>query len=300
MGQGSNDVMALIAARTLGVPLSLVRIHTGDTRVDPEGGMTTASRATFVSGNATLQASQGLRQQLWQVVASEFSVEPDELAIDNGVFVNKVNGRPYISLKELAQSDARSADTVSADARFEYEFRYEPPATLPPPEWVSERPSPRAAPVHFAYCYGAQAAVLAVNENTGAVRMLRLIAAHDVGKAINPRGVIGQIEGAAVQGIGYALSESFPTQDGVPLVNKFKDLGLLRLRDLPSIEPIVVEEPHPLGPYGAKGMGELALSPAAPAIANAIHDAVGVWVNDLPITRLKLLRAIQEKRSNVA
>jgi CO/xanthine dehydrogenase Mo-binding subunit len=164
---------------------------------------------------------------------------------------------------------------------------------------VSENQSP-VAPVHFAYCYGAQAAVLAVTENTGAVRMLRLIAAHDVGKAINLRGVIGQIEGAAVQGIGYALSESFPTQDGVPLVNKFKDLGLLRLRDLPAIEPIVVEEPHPLGPYGAKGMGELALSPAAPAIANAIHDAVGVWVNDLPITRLKLLRAIQEKRSKDA
>ncbi|HZD56022.1 MAG TPA: molybdopterin cofactor-binding domain-containing protein, partial [Anaerolineales bacterium] len=133
-------------------------------------------------------------------------------------------------------------------------------------------------------------------EETGKVRVLKLIAAHDVGLPINLRGVIGQIEGAVVQGLGYALSESFVTEDGIPQTLKFKDLGLLRLRDLPAIEPIVIEDPHPDGPYGAKGMGELALSPAAPAVANAIHDAIGVWINDLPITSEKVLQALQSKK----
>ncbi len=288
MGQGSEEVMGLIAARSLGVPMSLVRIHTGDTRLDPPGGMTTASRATFVSGNATLRASQGLREQLWQAVAEEFSVPVEDLEIRDGKFVHRESGREYISLKDLAQSGAR----------FECERFYDAPATQPIPDWSAEKPgAPPEAPLHFAYGYGAQAAVVAVNEKTGAVRVLKLIAAHDVGRSINRRGVIGQIEGAAVQGLGYALSEEFPTENGVPKVTRFKDLGLLRLRDLPEIQPIIIEDPHPLGPYGAKGMGELAISPPAPAIANAIHDAVGVWVNQLPITQARVFEALQAKNA---
>jgi CO/xanthine dehydrogenase Mo-binding subunit len=127
------------------------------------------------------------------------------------------------------------------------------------------------------------------------VRVIKVIAAHDVGLPISRRNVIGQIEGAVIQGIGYALSESFPVQDGVPQISKFKDLGLLRFRDVPQIEPIIVEDAHPKGPFGAKGMGELTITPTAPAIVNAIHDAVGVWVNSLPVTREKLLEAIQNK-----
>jgi aldehyde oxidoreductase len=286
MGQGSTDVMAIIAARTLGVPLSMIRVHTGDTRVDPDGGMTTASRATFVSGNATLLASQKLREQLWGAVASEFAVAPEDLLIRDGAFTDINSGRVYISLRDIARGEVR----------FECESHYEAPKTQPPAEYASEKPEPVDAPLHFAYCYGAQAAMVAVNEETGRVRVLKLIAAHDVGLPINLRGVIGQIEGAAVQGLGYALSESFITQDGVPQTLKFKDLGLLRLRDLPAIEPIVIEDPHPDGPYGAKGMGELALSPAAPAVANAIHDAIGVWINELPITSEKVLQALQSKK----
>jgi CO/xanthine dehydrogenase Mo-binding subunit/aerobic-type carbon monoxide dehydrogenase small subunit (CoxS/CutS family) len=290
MGQGSNEVMGLIAARTLGVPLGLVRIHTGDTRLDPAGGMTTASRATFVSGNATLLASQGLRQKLWQAVADEFLADPEALEIVDGVFTDRHSGRAYISLKELAGDDAR----------FEYQANYDAPPTQPIPAWSSaERPkTPPAAPLHFAYGYGAQAAMVAVNEATGAVRLIKLIAAHDVGLPINPRGVVGQIEGAAIQGLGYAISEAFPTQDGVPQATKFKDLGLLRFRDLPEIEAIVVEDPHPLGPYGAKGMGELAISPTAPAVAIAIHDAVGVWINQLPATRERVYRALQARQKD--
>ena len=286
MGQGSEEAMGLIAARCLGVPMAAIRIHTGDTRDDPEGGMTTASRATFVSGNATLLAAQGLRDQLWRAVSSEFSVPPEDLRITDGAFVNQKTGRIYIRLKDLAQSDVR----------FESEAHFDAPPTQAIPAWSGEKHAAPRAPLHFAYGYGAQAAIVAVNEITGTVRVIKLIAAHDVGMPINPRGVIGQIEGAAIQGVGYALSEEFPTLEAVPQVTKFKDLGVLRYRDLPEIVPIVVEDPHPQGPYGAKGMGELAISPPAPAIANAIHNAVGVWINQLPITRKKVLEAIQQKK----
>lgn len=286
MGQGSVEVMGLIAARALGVPMSLIQVHTGDTRLDPPGGMTTASRATFVSGNATLRASQGLREQLWQAVAQEFFIPVQDLEIRNGKFINRKTGQDYISLRDLAASGTR----------FEYEAFYDAPATQPITERTDEGPGgPPKAPLHFAYCYGAQAAMVAVNEKTGAIRVLKLIAAHDVGCAINPRGVIGQIEGAAIQGLGYAVSEEFPTVNAVPTVSRFKDLGLQRLRDLPEIQPIVVEDPHPLGPFGAKGMGELAISPSAPAIANAVHDAVGVWMNQLPITQARVFEALRVK-----
>jgi CO/xanthine dehydrogenase Mo-binding subunit len=149
--------------------------------------------------------------------------------------------------------------------------------------------------VHFAYDFGAQAAVVAVNSTTGAVRVLRIIAAHDVGKSILPRNVTGQIEGGVIQGVGYATSEAYVLENGIPKTTKYKDLGLLRFRDLPEIVPITVEDPHPKGPYGAKGMGELVITPTAPAIVNAIHNAVGIWVNSLPVTKEKVLAAIQAK-----
>jgi CO/xanthine dehydrogenase Mo-binding subunit len=156
------------------------------------------------------------------------------------------------------------------------------------PDFSDSYPSIPSAPLHFAYDFGVQAAIVAVNEETGTVRLLKLIAAHDVGAPILRRNVIGQIEGAVVQGIGYALSEQFIVENGIPKTVDFKDLKLLRLRDIPVIVPIIIEDPHPKGPFGAKGMGELAISPTAPAIANAVYDATGLWVTSLPITKEKL------------
>lgn len=286
MGQGVNQVVAVIAARVLGVPLSLIKVHTGDTRYDPHGGMTTASRATFVTGNAALLASRGFRKKLWATVASEFGVPEDELEIQAGVFVHSKSGKRCVSLAELA----------GGGEHIEHREYYHAPKTQPPPAVVDSQADRPLSPLHFAYCYGAQGAVVAVNEDTGEVRVLRLIAAHDAGLPIIEQNVIGQIEGAAIQGLGYALSESFVVEQGQPRTLKFKDLGLLRFQDLPEIKPIIIEDPHPLGPFGAKGMGELAISPTAPAVANAIHDAVGVWLTDLPITKEKVLKALEAKR----
>ncbi|HAF61444.1 MAG TPA: hypothetical protein DCK95_03865 [Anaerolineaceae bacterium] len=283
MGQGSTQVMAVIAARILGVPLSSIKVHTGDTRFDPHGGMTTASRATFVSGNAVHLAASGLKEKLWKAVSEEFGVASDELEISDGQFINSQTKQVYISLKDLA----------GGDETFKCLSDYHAPTTQPAPDYVESKPKVPAAPLHFAYDFGAQAAIVAVNSKTGNVRVLKIIAAHDSGTPIIYKNVIGQIEGAAIQGLGYALSESFELEHGIPTSLKMKDLGLLRFRDIPEIIPIPITDPHPKGPFGAKGMGELALTPTAPAVVNAIHDAVGVWINELPVTKEKIVTAMQ-------
>ncbi len=286
MGQGSNQVVQTIASRVLGVPISMIKVHTGDTRFDPAGGMTTASRATFVSGNAALKASEGFKAKLWDIVASEFNIDKADLAIREGMFVNCQTGKQYISLQELA----------SGDEEISFEAHYDAPPTMPPAEHSPAYPKPGGIPLHFAYDFAGQVVMVAVNEETGAIRPLRLITAQDVGVPLIRKNVIGQMEGAAVQGLGYALSEQFEVEGGIPKSLKLKDMGLLRFRDIPEIKPIIVEDPHPKGPFGAKGMGELAITPTAPAVANAVHDAVGVWINSLPITSEKILAALKEKK----
>ena len=281
--------METMAAQSLGVPLALIRLHTADTDRDPIGGMTTASRATFVSGNAVLLASKGLREKLWSAVAGEFGISPEAIEISEVAFVNKGTGQRYIGLKELAQRSER----------IEFESRYDAPETNAVPKYIPESPQDQLLEhhLHFAYSFGVQAAMVAVNEETGEVRVLKMITAQDVGKAINRRACIGQMKGATVQGLGYALSEVFRMKDGYPQVKSFKDLGLFRFKNVPEIEAILIENPHPKGPYGAKGMGELALSPTAPAVINAIHDAVGVWINALPATPARVLAAIKAAKA---
>ncbi|MDY6846705.1 MAG: molybdopterin cofactor-binding domain-containing protein [Chloroflexota bacterium] len=289
MGQGSNQVVATIASRVLGVPLKDIRVHTGDTREDPHGGITTASRATFVTGNAAKKAAEGLREVLWEAVSTEFGAPVDVLKIQNGVFINTKRGKEIITLKTLA----------AGPTQFKWSTDYEAPQTQAPFELIPAYPDVPDAPLHFAYDFGAQAAILSVNLETGETKVHKIIAAHDSGEPIIYKNVIGQIEGAVVQGLGYALSENFAIEDGIPKTTRLRDLGLLRFRDIPEIIAIPITDPHPKGPFGAKGMGELALSPTAPAVINAIHDATGVWLRELPATQERVKRALEEKEGNI-
>lgn len=288
MGQGSNDIAAIVTLKTLDTPLSLIRVHTGDTELDPFGGMTTASRATFITGNAVWGAANGLKEKLWSIVATEFNIRSEDLIITDGFFIDSSRGKKLISI----------CDVAATYDNLYYEYTYYAPKTLPLTSYIEAYPKRNEAHLHFAYDYGAQAAIVGVNKTTGEVRLIKIIAAHDCGTALSRRNVIGQIEGAVVQGIGYALSESFPVENGYPKYNKLKDLGLLRFSDIPEIEAIIIEDPHPLGPYGAKGVGELAIAPTAPAIAIAIHNAAGIWLNELPMTQEKILNALQSKRDD--
>lgn len=285
MGQGSVQVVATLTSQVLGIPLSQIRVHTADTREDPHGGMTTASRATFVTGNAVKKAAEGLRKMLWQAVADEFSIKIEKLAIEGGQFIETDTGRPLISLSDLA----------SGDVDFTVEANYDAPQTQPPADHVESHPEVPEAPLHFAYDFGAQAVILSVNQENGEVKVHKVIAAHDSGTPIIYKNVVGQIEGAVVQGLGYALSESYQIVEGIPQTTRLRDLGLLRFRDLPDIVAIPITDPHPKGPMGAKGMGELAITPTAPAVINAIHNAAGIWIHEIPATKERILDALEAK-----
>lgn len=285
MGQGSVQVVATITSRILGIPISGIRVHTGDTREDPHGGMTTASRATFVTGNAVLMAAEGLKELLWNTVAKKYKLPHEELVIENGMFVDEKTGHELVTLVDLA----------SLEGKLSFEAHYDAPQTQPPPDHVESHPEVPEAPLHFAYDFGAQAVILSADEKSGAVRVLKVIAAHDSGTPIIYKNVIGQLEGAVIQGLGYATSESYQIKDGVPQTTSLRDLGLLRFRDIPEIIAIPITDPHPKGPLGAKGMGELAITPTAPAVVNAIHDALNVWILELPATRERILEAIKTK-----
>ena len=177
-------------------------------------------------------------------------------------------------------------------------YYYIAPQTSPMQE-CSDNPSYAVEKyrLHFSYSFGVQAVIVEVDEDTGEVKVLRVYAANDAGRAINPALVEGQIEGGIAMGIGYALSEKFLMKDGYVLTKQLKDMGIPRATDISAdIKTFIVEEHHPYGPFGAKGMGELPLNATAPAILNAIYDAVGVRAKSLPVTPDKLLKLMQEKR----
>lgn len=292
MGQGSDTVMAQIAAQTLGVPYGDLRVHVGDTALDPSGWMTTASRQTFVTGNAVRRAAEMLRGELLESVAERFDLEPETVTLVRGAFRTVDGDELLTTLEEVASRAAEEGQT------FEAAYRYVAPQTYPVPDHVEPVPDtpPEETRLHFAYSFGAQAAVVLVNEETNEIEVLRVIAAHDVGTPVNPQGILGQIEGGIVMGMGYGLSESYRLEEGRPVTDRYAKLGLLKAEQTPEMVAIGVRNPHPEGPFGAKGMGELPMSPTAAAIANAVADALGVRVYRLPLTP----REIGEARSREA
>ena len=154
--------------------------------------------------------------------------------------------------------------------------------------------------LHFAYCFCAQAVVVEIDKKTGDVKVLRVYAANDVGKAVNPALVEGQIEGGVAMGIGMALSENYIQKDGIPITTTLGSLHLPKSTDVPvDIQTIMVEEGHPYGPFGAKGMGELPLNATAPAILNAVRRATGVRIHKLPIDAKALADAIRTHKTDI-
>jgi CO/xanthine dehydrogenase Mo-binding subunit/aerobic-type carbon monoxide dehydrogenase small subunit (CoxS/CutS family) len=289
MGQGSDTAMVQIVAQTLGIPYNRVRLHVGDTAQDPSGWMTTASRQTFVTGNAVYQAAQELRSELCAAVAEELELPAMAVTLNGGAFYLVDGGERLRLLDEVAERAA------AAGKAFERETFYIAPRTYPVPDYVDSKPNPNQDPeetqLHFAYSFAAQAVIVAVEKGTDKVEVLKVISASDVGEPINPQGIKGQIEGGIVMGMGYGLSEEFRLEAGRPVTMSYGRLGLPRITDTPEMVSISISNAHPEGPYGAKGMGELPMSPTAAAIANAVYDATGVRVHSLPITPGKIAAA---------
>jgi CO/xanthine dehydrogenase Mo-binding subunit/aerobic-type carbon monoxide dehydrogenase small subunit (CoxS/CutS family) len=270
IGQGANTVITQLFATALGVPVARVALIGPDTDVTPDAGKTSASRQTFVSGNAARLCGQALRAEVLRAVnASEgaaLTVTPGAITVDDG------SSRHRIALDQLA-ADADGYVLAASG-------HYDPPTK---PLDANGQGEPYAQ-----FGYAAQLVVAEVDTALGTIRLRRIVAAHDVGLAVNPMLVEGQIQGGVAQGIGMALMEEY-----IPgRTENLHDYLIPTIGDIPPIEPIIIEEADAHGPYGAKGLGEHVLIPTAPAILNAVAHACGVRMTSVPVTPAKLAAAL--------
>ncbi len=282
IGQGSDTVMAQIASEELHIPLDQVSVVHSDTDYTPYDLTTSSSRSTFHMGRAVQLAAQDIRRQLACMAAPLFRVSPEDIVFENQEVRPRDGSTPSLSYQALLMKCfGIKGINVFGKGLFKTDTRQKSGEQQTSAFWST----------------GAAAAEVEVDRETGQVRVVRYATAADVGKALNPLFCKQQLRGGAITGIGQALLEQLVYQDGLLINPNFLDYNLPSFLDIPEeIIPILVERPHPEGPFGAKGLGETALIPAPPAIANAIEDAVGVRIRDLPITPEKVFLALQRKR----
>jgi CO/xanthine dehydrogenase Mo-binding subunit len=285
-GQGSDTVMAQIAAHELGVAYERIRIIAADTQITPFDTGSFASRVTFISGNATKNAATDVKRQILSVVAQELKVDPETLDMKDEAVIKKADKASVMSFDKAIQLCYSFSYGNLLIGRGSYN-----PKTTPIDFRTGE------GNVSGSYGFEAQIAEVEVNRRTGAVRVTKMWDVHDIGYPINPTSVHGQIEGSIIMGIGYTFYENLRFEEGRALNAAFSKYRIPRSVDKVDIESIFVQTNDPQGPFGAKGMGEASLLPTAAAIANAIHDAVGVQIKELPITPEKILAALREKNS---
>jgi CO/xanthine dehydrogenase Mo-binding subunit len=285
IGAGQVSALGQIAAELLGVSLGEVKIYHSDSATTPLAGTTTATRALYMTGNAARLAAEAVRGRLTARAAQEFGVAASAVDLaESRAFVIDAPDRS-MELKDLIGICAAEGIHRSELAMFRAPFTGEID-----PETGQGR-------VHPDYAFGAHAIEVAVDTETGEVTVLKSIGAHDVGQAINPAAVAGQIEGGAAQGQGYALSEDMIYQEGRLMTPSFSEYLIPTAMDMPEVRSIILESRSGLGPFGAKGIGEPALTPVAPAIANAVADAIGTRVFELPITPERVVAAIARVKS---
>jgi CO/xanthine dehydrogenase Mo-binding subunit len=288
MGQGAKTVFAQIAAETLGLPLETVYVVPVDTDISPFCYGTYSSRVTTVGGKAVYLAAQKLRGQLLEFAAKLIEEAADHLQIRDGVIFVADDPAKQISVEKVCQKAIRTKATVGLVSF----VAYDPPSIGADKTQYGDYSS--------AYTYGAQAVEVEVDTLTGEVRVLRIAAAHDVGYAINTMAVQGQITGGIAQALGWALYENPVAKNGVLLNTSFSNYLIPCSVDVPKIDIHIVETIDPIGPYGAKGIGEPTIIPAAPAIGNAIEDALGIRIGELPFTAERVYRALQAARCRSA
>lgn len=293
MGQGVSTVLAQIASEELGIPVEKISVLPPDTDVTPYDMASVSSRSTFFAGNAVRRAAADAREQLLEIAAGVLNVSPGEVVLKNGkVFVRDIpeeaipvqdlplgeahyvgvrkkgGGKPILGRGICTVEDATPLDRETGQGKNPSAF------------WI----------------YAAQAAEVEVDPRTGKVNVLRIVSAHDLGRVINPLMSEGQIQGALMMGIGTTFFEEMELEEGRVKNPNFAEYRIPCSLDAPEMIPVIVEKPHSRGPYGAKGLGEPALAPTAAAIANAIYNAVGVRIKDLPITPEKILQGLKQRQ----
>lgn len=287
IGQGSDTVLAQIAAEELGVPLEDVLIASRDTDSTPYNWATTASRLTYTAGNAVRRAAEDAKKKLLALAGSVLEVEIEDLIIeDRSVVATDGSGKRL----PLADVGAISLWAVHGPIIGTYSWMFEGQP------W-GEEVAMEGWPFHGmgAYIYGTQGVEVEVDRKTGQVFVVKAVTAHDVGRAINPISVEGQCQGGFVQGLGYGLFEELKVRDGRIVNTSLVDYKIPTALDVPMIDSLIVESMEPTGPFGAKGLGEAPIVPTAPAIANAVADATGVRIFDLPLSAERVLAALDEQ-----
>jgi CO/xanthine dehydrogenase Mo-binding subunit len=274
IGQGSNTVVTQVCADALGAPIERFDLISGDTALSPDCGKTSASRQTFVTGKAAQMAGLQLRNK---ILALAKACECTSIDFQDDAVTVTENGKSS-TLPILPLPLDKYGYVLTAEATFD-------PPTQPLDQNGQGTP-------YAVFGFGAHLAEIEVDTELGTVRVLKITAAHDVGRAINPTLIEGQIEGGVAQGLGMALMEEFFPGKGENL----HDYLIPSAGDIPPVESILIEEPSPIGPYGAKGIGEQAVIPTAPAILNALHDAIGIRIRKSPATPDRVRAAILAAR----
>ena len=281
-GQGAHTILSQVVAEELALPLDRVRVVMQDTSVTPFDRSSTSSRTTFHMGNALKEAALDVRRQLAKLASSVLEAHVDDLEFADGTI--RVRGVPQAhGYGDILSRAFGSPGTIVGQGSCFTKPIYDP---MDPDTGQSKRPS-----VYF--MFGAQAAEVRVDVETGHYRVTRLASAVDAGKAINPANCIQQIEGAAIMGLGFATMEEMVSVDGRILNPTFLDYKIPSSLDMPEMINRIVEVPHPDGPYGAKGIGESSIATTAAAVGNALYAALGVQIHDLPIRAERVFRAMR-------
>jgi len=286
MGQGIKTALLQIASQVLQVREEGFDLITGDTELTIRHGGAVGERQILINGRAVEIAARQFQVRLLERAADLCGGQLEGLRLEEGVFLGQDN-KPLLTLEALAKKVEEAGKSI------EVSYYYVAPKTYAladkearqhvPPEEYSNYPG---------YAYATQVAIVEVEEDSGRIKVLKIIAAHDCGRAINPQKIEGQIEGSCVMGMGYALSEAYLLKEGRPQTGTYGQLGVPIIGEAPSIEVILIEDPDPNGPFGAKGISEVATVPVTPAVLNAIFDAVGVRIYDLPATPDKILTGL--------
>ncbi|MBI3602667.1 MAG: molybdopterin-dependent oxidoreductase [Candidatus Omnitrophica bacterium] len=287
-GQGSNTALSQITAHELGVSYSRIKCKAGDTEITPFDTGSFASRVTFISGNAAMLGARDAKGQILEIVAKEHHLNVDDLDVKAEQVIFKKDGKVLMSFDKALELC--------------YSFNYG--------KQIIGRGSynPKTTPIDFrtgegnvsgSYGFEAQIAEVEVDKETGQVKVLELWDAHDIGKAINPQSVEAQIEGSLAMGLGYTFYEDLKFKNGLVLNANFAGYRVPRSIGMPRMNTILVETNDPEGPFGAKGMGEASLLPTSAAIANALEDAIGVRIKELPLTADKIIKALKEKEAHL-
>lgn len=285
LGQGLKTVIGQIAAETLGVPMDMVVIDTGDTDSAPHCMGTFASRGTHRIGNAVIMAAKEAKKALLEVAAEELEAAPEDLVVADGeVYVKGMPSRKKSVFDVALAAHFKHGKTISGRGIF-----MKPKSPIDPETGACDPDSTEA--------HATTVADVEVDDETGEVRVVRLSSAYEVGRQVNPEMVRGQIVGGSVMGMAHALMETvFPYYPSLEHhTGSFSEYIIPTAMDVPEIQSVVLEYPSSNGPYGVKGVGEMTANSPIPAIVNAIYDAVGVWITDLPVTPEKVLRALEQK-----